>query len=232
MLSRTNKGVIATVPVLWVLALFTYGCNYRTAAIDNHGPYQAEADAAVTLTWAGEPVLIGTGGDSPSPSPDPSPDVRRPCNRCDERGRSGDGLGPCGVCGGDKWIDPEDAFQPPPIGDKPATSETQEFDQKIRDMLAKAAAAIDPEIPSGDQAADAEIKSVVLYLNNSNYAGWPKDWWLNERAKMVAAGFTVSHVRDWEGDEVSDAYFVLTRGDKTMTIRGKKTAAQLIMYEE
>lgn len=153
---------------------------------------KAEGTAIAALAWGADPVY--DGDESPDDSDGPRPGDR--CDSCNGTGRSGDGIGRCGTCGGDGRIDEDDVFAPAPVGQ---------------------------EAKSPDQLGFREI---VLHVTKDNFAGWPQDWWRNERVKLLENGWGVSVVRDPPESEASQAWFEVTRGDETVFLHGFREAEE------
>ena len=238
MVKKVSRKLWAPVMAVWLFTLFTFGCEMGSVQ-DPAGPYQAEADAVVSLAF-------GASADpsaSPAPRPDddkpaPSPDRRR-CTDC-TNGRSGDGIGPCGTCGGDRWIDPDDVFD---IGQTPATQpvdnpptilseEAKETISRIHEMLDWPPLKTDPTTGTVEDIVTPDLKSITLYINNSNYGGWPRKWWDAERPKMAAVGYTVMNVRDYESSEPTEAYFEIQVNGREFKLQGSKSAKEILEYLE
>jgi hypothetical protein len=156
---------------------------------------QAEGNAVAILAWGADPVFDGDDN-APDDSDGPKPGDR--CPACDGSGRSGDGIGRCGTCGGDGRIDEDDVFAPP-VGAAPEEVKKPE---------------------------DLGFREVVLHVTEKNYEGWPQDWWREERIKLVEQGWGVSVVRDPVESGASEAWFEIIRGDGTAFLHGFRKAEE------
>lgn len=99
--------------ILTMMSIYSCACHGQTSIWDT--------DPQVQLSYAAPPVAISLWGDgpvdaddstppapgpappspSPSPTPTPAPQPGDICKNCRGTGRSGDGISPCIVCGGD-----------------------------------------------------------------------------------------------------------------------------------
>lgn len=177
----------AALLLLAASAVVVSGCS-ETAGLPPDA-YQAEADAVVAMAFAADPVLPGES----QPVPDGGEDLKPgdTCPDCRGTGRSGDGIGQCGTCGGDGEIDRDDIVAAPP--------------------------AIGAGLAAVERDAPAEI---VLHVTKGNAGGWPQAWWketgaaLDDRDDVI-----VSVVRDEASEkEDQEPWFELFRGDKRQVV--------------
>lgn len=67
-------------------------------------PGGGATDPSAAAAWAAVQVALHSS-DGVDPTPTPTPEPGKKCTACNGTGRSGDGLGPCGFCGGDGVMD-------------------------------------------------------------------------------------------------------------------------------
>jgi hypothetical protein len=189
--------------VLAIAACCIAGCGSETAGLPDDA-YQAEADAVVALSFAAEPVLPGGDGANPKPSPDD--DRLKPgqtCPDCRGSGKSGDGIGRCGTCGGDGKIDPEDIIR--------ESEETGAIGDAMMDLT----------IPG---IVKAPTKEIVLHVTKKNVRPWVQSWWREVGPSLEDDGFLVSVVTDNEGDHDQDdePWFELFTGNERRVLHGEQ----------
>lgn len=162
------------------------GCG--SVAIGDDAAYEGEGTAIAMLALGANPTA---GNDDSTPSPDDTPKPGDKCPDCRGTGRSGDGIGRCGSCGGDGRIDESDIV--PAITSQPAGT----------------------------------LREITLHVSTQNYDGWPQQWWVEERPKLIEQGWTVSVIRDWDSkDESEEPWFEVKRGEATDTLIGPKKAEE------
>lgn len=194
-----RRSEIASV-VLMIISLICLascvGCT--SGAVGNDAAYEGEGVAVAVLALGVEPIA---GTDS-TPSPDDSPKPGDKCPDCRGTGKSGDGIGRCGSCGGDGRIDEKDIV--PSITSEPADE------------------------PRAADQPDNGLREITLHVSTKNYEGWPQEWWVNERPKLIELGWTISVVRDWDanGSEDKEPWFEVKRGEAIETLNGPRKAEE------
>lgn len=213
MIRRNSSCALGSFLVALLGMASVYGCS--GSPDDPMGPYQAEADAAVALAFAVTPQAAPES-DKPDTPDQPKPGDQ--CRSCKGRGKVGDGrvMRNCRTCGGDGRIDERDIRSEDPVA-------------RVSEVLNRIAEI--PENPVIKQPSVNDLRTVTIYLNNRNFGGWPKQWWLEERPKLVAAGFSVHDSRDWEDDSDTPAYTITVRGDRETILRGPQTAEDILRFE-
>lgn len=178
-----DKTILALTLFYAVVILITFlasaGCSIGEAG--KADAYRAEADTVVLMAFTADPEE--QSGGSPKPKPEPSPGGK--CVDCDGTGRSGDGIGRCGTCGGTGKGEAPAAHGE--LGDTSKTAgellELYASILKLVEELREAKAE-----PATAEPEPAAIRSVTIHSDKQQGQLWAVQWFYDHRDAFASAG--------------------------------------------